>query len=110
MLGASQFVIGGAVAPLVGVFENGTPVPLASIMVVTTGGDFDALRRAPARCRFVRVVARCDASDVSGSRPWALLQASDRLRVAWSFGCTAAASALSCCCLMILAGSGALCV
>jgi DHA1 family bicyclomycin/chloramphenicol resistance-like MFS transporter len=37
MLGASQFVIGGAVAPLVGVFENGTPVPLASIMVVTTG-------------------------------------------------------------------------
>jgi MFS transporter, DHA1 family, multidrug resistance protein len=37
MLGASQFVIGGAVAPLVGVFENGTPVPLAFIMVVTTG-------------------------------------------------------------------------
>jgi MFS transporter, DHA1 family, multidrug resistance protein len=37
LLGASQFVIGGAVAPLVGTFENGTPVPLAAIMVATTG-------------------------------------------------------------------------
>ena len=37
MLGASQFMIGGAVAPLVGVFGNGTPVPMAAIMVGTTG-------------------------------------------------------------------------
>lgn len=37
MLGASQFMIGGAVAPLVGAFGNGTPVPMAAIMVGTTG-------------------------------------------------------------------------
>lgn len=37
MLGASQFMIGGAIAPLVGVFGNGTPVPMAAIMVGTTG-------------------------------------------------------------------------
>jgi DHA1 family bicyclomycin/chloramphenicol resistance-like MFS transporter len=37
LLGASQFMIGGMVAPLVGVFANGTPVPMAVIMVVTTG-------------------------------------------------------------------------
>jgi len=36
LLGAAQFVIGGAVAPLVGAFENGTPVPLAVIVVGTT--------------------------------------------------------------------------
>ncbi|HEY5980623.1 MAG TPA: multidrug effflux MFS transporter [Microlunatus sp.] len=37
MLGASQFMIGGLIAPLVGVFANGTPVPMAAIMVGTTG-------------------------------------------------------------------------
>jgi DHA1 family bicyclomycin/chloramphenicol resistance-like MFS transporter len=37
LLGASQFMIGGMVAPLVGVFANGTPVPMAVIMVGTTG-------------------------------------------------------------------------
>ena len=37
MLGAAQFVIGGTVAPLVGILENGTPVPLAMIVVGTTG-------------------------------------------------------------------------
>ena len=37
LLGASQFMIGGLVAPLVGVFGNGTPVPMAAIMVGTTG-------------------------------------------------------------------------
>src|SRR6478735_7068420 len=37
LLGASQFMIGGMVAPLVGVFANGTPVPMAAIMVGTTG-------------------------------------------------------------------------
>lgn len=37
MLGASQFMIGGAIAPLVGVFGNGTPLPMAAIMVGTTG-------------------------------------------------------------------------
>jgi DHA1 family bicyclomycin/chloramphenicol resistance-like MFS transporter len=37
LLGASQFMIGGMVAPLVGVFANGTPVPMAFIMVGTTG-------------------------------------------------------------------------
>ena len=37
LLGASQFVIGGAVAPVVGAFANGTPVPMAAIVVATTG-------------------------------------------------------------------------
>jgi MFS transporter, DHA1 family, multidrug resistance protein len=37
LLGAAQFAIGGGVAPLVGAFENGTPVPLAAIVVGTTG-------------------------------------------------------------------------
>ncbi|HEU5484453.1 MAG TPA: multidrug effflux MFS transporter [Microlunatus sp.] len=37
MLGASQFMIGGLIAPLVGVLDNGTPVPMAAIMVGTTG-------------------------------------------------------------------------
>lgn len=37
LLGASQFMIGGAIAPLVGVLDNGTPVPMAAIMVATTG-------------------------------------------------------------------------
>ena len=37
MLGAAQFMLGGAIAPLVGVFANGTAVPLAAIMVGTTG-------------------------------------------------------------------------
>ncbi len=37
LLGASQFMIGGMIAPLVGVFANGTPVPMAAIMVGTTG-------------------------------------------------------------------------
>jgi DHA1 family bicyclomycin/chloramphenicol resistance-like MFS transporter len=33
MLGASQFVLGGLVAPLVGALDNGTPVPMVAIMV-----------------------------------------------------------------------------
>jgi DHA1 family bicyclomycin/chloramphenicol resistance-like MFS transporter len=37
MLGASQFVIGGTVAPLVGALDNGTAVPLAVVVVGTTG-------------------------------------------------------------------------
>lgn len=37
LLGASQFMIGGMVAPLVGALDNGTPVPMAAIMVGTTG-------------------------------------------------------------------------
>ena len=37
LLGAAQFLVGGAIAPLVGVFDNGTAVPLAAIMVGTTG-------------------------------------------------------------------------
>jgi len=37
LLGAAQFTIGGLVAPLVGALDNGTPVPMAAIMVATTG-------------------------------------------------------------------------
>jgi len=37
VLGAAQFMIGGAVAPLVGALANGTPVPMAGVMVGTTG-------------------------------------------------------------------------
>jgi DHA1 family bicyclomycin/chloramphenicol resistance-like MFS transporter len=37
LLGAAQFMVGGAIAPLVGVLSNGTPVPMAAIMVGTTG-------------------------------------------------------------------------
>jgi MFS transporter, DHA1 family, multidrug resistance protein len=37
LLGATQFVIGGAVAPVVGAFANGTAVPMAAIVVGTTG-------------------------------------------------------------------------
>ena len=37
LLGAAQFVIGGAVAPVVGAFANGTPVPMAAIVLATTG-------------------------------------------------------------------------
>jgi DHA1 family bicyclomycin/chloramphenicol resistance-like MFS transporter len=37
MLGAAQFVVGGAVAPLVGALADGTPVPMAAIVVGTTG-------------------------------------------------------------------------
>ena len=37
MLGAAQFMIGGFVAPLVGALANGTSVPMAAIMVCTTG-------------------------------------------------------------------------
>lgn len=37
LLGASQFLIGGAVAPLVGALDNGTAVPMAAIIVGTTG-------------------------------------------------------------------------
>ncbi|HET9647477.1 MAG TPA: multidrug effflux MFS transporter [Microlunatus sp.] len=34
VLGASQFVMGGLIAPVVGALDNGTPVPMAAIMVV----------------------------------------------------------------------------
>lgn len=37
MLGASQFLVGGFVAPLVGALADGTAVPMAAIMVGTTG-------------------------------------------------------------------------
>jgi DHA1 family bicyclomycin/chloramphenicol resistance-like MFS transporter len=37
LLGATQFVIGGAVAPVVGALANGTAVPMAAIVVATTG-------------------------------------------------------------------------
>jgi len=37
LLGASQFVIGGAVAPVVGAFANGTAIPMAAIVASTTG-------------------------------------------------------------------------
>lgn len=37
LLGASQFLVGGLVAPLVGLFANGTAVPMTAVMVGTTG-------------------------------------------------------------------------
>lgn len=37
VLGAAQFMIGGLVAPLVGALANGTAVPMAAVMVGTTG-------------------------------------------------------------------------
>jgi MFS transporter, DHA1 family, multidrug resistance protein len=37
LLGATQFVIGGAVAPMVGALANGTAVPMAAMVVATTG-------------------------------------------------------------------------
>ncbi|GAA2110400.1 multidrug effflux MFS transporter [Microlunatus panaciterrae] len=37
LLGSAQFLIGGLTAPLVGVLDNGTPVPMAGIMLATTG-------------------------------------------------------------------------
>ena len=35
LLGASQFLVGGAIAPLVGLLDNGTAVPMAAIIVGT---------------------------------------------------------------------------
>ena len=37
VLGAVQFMIGGSIAPLVGALEDGTAMPLAAIIVGTTG-------------------------------------------------------------------------
>ncbi len=37
LLGAAQFMIGGGIAPLVGALDNGTAVPMATIIVGTTG-------------------------------------------------------------------------
>jgi DHA1 family bicyclomycin/chloramphenicol resistance-like MFS transporter len=37
LLGAAQFMVGGFIAPLVGLFADGTAAPLAAIMVGTTG-------------------------------------------------------------------------
>jgi DHA1 family bicyclomycin/chloramphenicol resistance-like MFS transporter len=37
VLGAVQFAIGGSIAPLVGALANGTAIPLAAIIVGTTG-------------------------------------------------------------------------
>ncbi len=37
LLGSAQFVVGGLIAPLVGVLDDGTAVPLAAIIVSTTG-------------------------------------------------------------------------
>lgn len=37
LLGAVQFGIGGMIAPVVGLLSNGTPVPVAALMVCTTG-------------------------------------------------------------------------
>jgi DHA1 family bicyclomycin/chloramphenicol resistance-like MFS transporter len=48
VLGAAQFMIGGSIAPLVGALEDGSAMPLAAIIVGTTGlasGLFWAARR-----------------------------------------------------------------
>jgi DHA1 family bicyclomycin/chloramphenicol resistance-like MFS transporter len=48
VLGAAQFMIGGSLAPLVGALSDGTAVPLAAIIVGTTGlasGLFWSARR-----------------------------------------------------------------
>jgi MFS transporter, DHA1 family, multidrug resistance protein len=48
VLGAAQFMIGGSIAPLVGALEDGTAMPLAAIIVGTTGlasGLFWSARR-----------------------------------------------------------------
>ncbi|MCW2804340.1 MAG: putative drug resistance transporter [Propionibacteriaceae bacterium] len=37
MLGSAQFLIGGLSGPLVGALDNGTPVPMAAVIVGTTG-------------------------------------------------------------------------
>ncbi|CAA9371760.1 MAG: Multidrug resistance transporter, Bcr/CflA family [uncultured Propionibacteriaceae bacterium] len=37
LLGSAQFLIGGLTAPLVGALDNGTPVPMAAVIVGTTG-------------------------------------------------------------------------
>ncbi len=36
MLGSAQFLVGGAIAPLVGALANGTAVPMAAVMLGTT--------------------------------------------------------------------------
>ena len=36
LLGAAQFVIGGLIAPLVGALDNGTPVPMAAVILGTS--------------------------------------------------------------------------
>lgn len=48
MLGASQFVMGGLIAPVVGALDNGTPVPMAAVMVaaLTLAGLLLLLPRA----------------------------------------------------------------
>ena len=48
LLGASQFMVGGGIAPLVGALDNGTAVPMAAVIVGTTGlasGIFWSARR-----------------------------------------------------------------
>jgi DHA1 family bicyclomycin/chloramphenicol resistance-like MFS transporter len=48
VLGAAQFMIGGSIAPLVGTLDDGTALPLATIIVCTTGlaaGLFWSVRR-----------------------------------------------------------------
>jgi DHA1 family bicyclomycin/chloramphenicol resistance-like MFS transporter len=48
VLGAVQFMIGGSIAPLVGALDDGTALPLAAIIVGTTGlaaGLFWSVRR-----------------------------------------------------------------
>lgn len=37
MLGASQFMVGGLIAPVVGALANGTAAPMAAVMLTTTG-------------------------------------------------------------------------
>lgn len=37
LLGSAQFLIGGLTAPLVGILADGTPVPMAAVIVGTTG-------------------------------------------------------------------------
>lgn len=37
LLGSAQFLIGGLTAPLVGALDDGTPVPMAAVIVGTTG-------------------------------------------------------------------------
>jgi DHA1 family bicyclomycin/chloramphenicol resistance-like MFS transporter len=37
LLGAAQFMIGGLIAPLVGALSNGTPIPMAAVILGTSG-------------------------------------------------------------------------
>ena len=57
LLGAAQFLVGGAIAPLVGLLDNGTAVPMAAIIVGTTGSGHGPVLVRPreAEQRLLRV-------------------------------------------------------